>query len=91
MVQVQGCRVPTADACKKTVQRRNVLLSSVRDFASGGDSTMQLAAEIQSLTKSEREDLLQQARLPIVIPADHALAMKADLQIPWSKLRILRR
>ena len=46
---------------KKTVQRRNVLLSSVRYFAGGGDSTMQLAAEIQSLTKSEREDLLQQA------------------------------
>ncbi len=91
MVQVQGCRVPSADASKKTIQRRNALLSSVREFTSGGDSHVQLAAEIQSLTKSEREDLLQQARLPVVIPADHALAMKGDLQIPWSKLRILRR
>ena len=66
-------------------------MNVVRDIASGGDSTTQLAAEIKSLSKAEREDLLQQACLPIVIPPEHALAMKADLGIPWNKLRILRR
>ena len=86
-----GCRVPTANASKKTVKRRTTVLSSVRQFTSGGDSSKQLAAEIQSLTKSEREDLLHQAQLPVVVPVDHALAMKADLAIPWTKLRILRR
>ena len=66
-------------------------MNVVRDIASGGDSTTQLAAEIKSLSKAEREDLLQQTCLPIVIPPEHALAMKADLGIPWNKLRILRR
>ena len=66
-------------------------MSVVQEITSGGDSTAQLAAEIKSLSKSEREDLHQQACLPVVIPPDHALAMKADLGIPWNKLRILRR
>ena len=62
-------------------------MNVVCDIASGGDSTTQLAAKIKSLSKAERE----QACLPIVIPPEHALAMKADLGIPWNKLRILRR
>jgi hypothetical protein len=63
----------------------------VREITSGGDTTAQLAAEIKALSKAEREELLQQAQLPVLIPTNHALAMKADLGIPWSKLRILRR
>ena len=86
-----GCRVPTADASKRTVERRSEVLSAVRQIASGGDTSAQFAAEVKSLSQVEREDLLQQAQLPVVIPADHALAMKADLGIPWTKLRILRR
>ena len=31
------------------------------------------------------------AGLPIVIPPDHALAIKAELSILWSKLRVIRR
>ena len=50
-----------------------------------------MASEIKALTTVERETLLQDAQLPIIIPTDHALAMKADLGIPWNKLRILRR
>lgn len=45
-------------------------------MASGGDSSAQLAAEV---TKVEREALLSEAQLPIRIPPDHALALKADL------------
>lgn len=83
--------MPTADASRKTVDRRSVVLSTVRQIASGGDTSTQFAAEIKSLSKKERQDLLQQAQLPVTIPADHALAIKADLSIPWTKLRILRR
>ena len=86
-----GCRVPTADASKRTVERRSEVLSAMRQIASGGDTSAQFAAEVKSLSQVEREDLLQQAQLPVVIPADHALVMKADLGIPWTKLRILRR
>ena len=50
-----------------------------------------LASEIRCLTKAEHEELLQDAQLPVVIPTEHALAVKADLEIPWNNLRILRR
>ena len=83
--------VATADASKRTIERRTEVLGHVRQLASGGDISAQFAAEIKVLNKAEREDLLHQAQLPVVIPANHALAMKADLGIPWNKLRILRR
>ena len=56
--------------------------------ALGYQCMRQLASEV---TKAEREELLGDAQLPVVIPTDQALAMKADLAIPWNKLRILRR
>jgi len=90
-MQVQGCRVSTEDASKRTILRRNMTISTVREIVSGGDSSGQLAAKIQTLSKSEREDLLSQAQLPIIVPADYALAMKDDLAILWTKLRIFRR
>ena len=70
---------------RRTVEPRTDVLSTVRQIASGGDSSTQFAAEIKSLSKTEREDLLKQAQLPVVIPADHALAIKSDLGIPWNK------
>lgn len=57
----------------------------------GGDCTSQLADEVKALSKAERESLLREAQLPLLIPTDHALAMKADLALPWNKLRVLRR
>ncbi len=73
------------------MSRRTDVLRSVRDLTSEGESSSQLAAEVNSLTQEEREALLGQACLPITISTNHALAMKADLGIPWNKLRILRR
>ena len=67
------------------------MLDSVRDIVSVSGSSAQFTAAVNYLSKSQREELLKQVQLPLVIPADHALAMKADLAIPWSKLRILRR
>ena len=86
-----GCRVPTADTSKNTVEHRSEVLSTLRQIFSGGDNSTQLAVKIKSLSKEEREDLLQQAQLTVTILADHALAIKADLSIPWTKLRLLRR
>lgn len=73
------------------MKRRSDEISRVRSIMSGGDTTVQLSAEIKSLEKEEREKLLEDAQLPVVIPTDHALAMKADLGLPWNKFRILRR
>ena len=88
---ISGCRTPSSGVCKKTLKRRSDSISKLRDITSGGDSTIQLRAEIQSLTKDQWEELLAKANLPVVIPTDHALAMKADLSISWSKLRVIRR
>ncbi len=70
------------------MKRRAEVIDSVREVASGGDSSSQLAAELHSLSQHDREDLLHQVQLPLVIPTEHALP---DLAIPWIKLRILRR
>ena len=43
------------------------------------------------LSDDERKELLGQVGLPIVISTDHALAIEADLALPWTKLRVLRR
>ena len=55
----------------------------VRDIASGGASEAQLAAEVKSLSKEEREELLSKASLPVHITPDHALAMKASHGISY--------
>lgn len=47
--------------------------------------------EIRQLTKMERQKLLHDAGFTLDIPPEHGLAMKADLCIPWNKLRVLKR
>ncbi len=86
-----GCRVPTSGASRRTIKRRTEQIGRIRSLSSGGDSVAQLRAEMKSLSKEEREEILQEVGLPVAIPLDHSLAMKADLAIPWSKLRLLRR
>lgn len=46
---------------------------------------------MRSLSKAQREELLGQAGLPVRIPTEQALAMKADLSLPWNKLRVISR
>lgn len=60
----------------------------MRDLVSGGDSTSQLREEIRHLSRSERQELLHSAGFTLEIPAEQGLAMKADLGIPWNKLRV---
>lgn len=65
----------------------------MRAIASGGETeaVSQLSAELRALSKAERQQLLNEAQLPIVIPLEHSLAIKTDLGLPWNKLRVLRR
>lgn len=90
-MQVPGCRVSSSEASARTVKRRVEVLDSVREIASGSDSSSQFAAEFHCQSREHREELLRQVKLPLAIPVNHALAIKADLAIPWSKLRVLRR
>ncbi len=50
-----------------------------------------LQKEVHTLTKEERQTLLADGGFGVEIPAEKGLAMKADLAIPWNKLRIIRR
>ena len=81
----------TCDASRKTIARRNKAMDRVRDLVSADDSSTQLKEEIQHLNKDERQDLLQNAGFTLEIPAEQGLAMKADLGLPWNKLRVIRR
>ena len=51
---------------------------------SAGESFYQLQLEIAHLDVANRKKLLARAELPITIPAEQVLAMKADLGIPWA-------
>lgn len=69
-------------------------MEQVREIISKGASADQLQYELKVLTREERQSLLDLACVhdaSAVIPPSEVLAMKADLSITWSKLRVLRR
>ena len=66
-------------------------LTQVRELVSGGCSTEQLQHDVAHMSKESREAILGEASLPVHIPVDHGLAMKSDLQLPWNKMRAIRR
>lgn len=79
-------------ASDRTLKRRSTEIEQVRELVSKGSSMEQLKFEVKALTKQEREGLLESAiTSPVTIPCDDVLAMKADLSVTWSKLRVLRR
>ena len=71
-------------------------MEQVRDIVSMGSSTEQLKYELTTTTREERQCLLDTVLCTcksstISIPSEEVLAMKADLTLTWSKLRVLRR
>lgn len=89
-------QVPTEKAAPRTVRKRTQSLSNVRFAVAGGDSVAQIAHEVQSQERADREKLLSEIKkvdgnILVRIPVRTAVALKADLTIPWSKLRELRR
>jgi hypothetical protein len=91
LVPITGSRISSGSASKKTLQRRSQQISQARKVISGGDASSQLQAEVKLLSDYERKKLLGEIGLPVVIPTDHALAIKADLALPLTKLQVLRR
>ncbi len=85
--------MPSSEATSQTVLSRTRELKQHREVLSGGDQSFQLAREVKACSLEEREQILMelQSGMKVVIPTSHALAMKADLGIPWSKLRAIRR
>ena len=62
-------------------------MSSLWEVISGGGAAAQLQDELAVLTDYERRELV----VPVTqIPLGETLAMKADLVLPWKKMRIMR-
>ena len=52
---------------------------------------MTMVDEMKILPKEEREQLMKDANFSVHVPPEQGLAMKADLCIPWKKLRMMKR
>ena len=81
--------MPSSQATPKTVKARSRELDQHREVVSGGGTRVS-SWQGESRHAQEREKILEDLQ-DGVIPTSHALAMKADLGIPWSKLRAIRR
>ena len=92
-MKVTKLRVDTSNASKWTTRSRTSELKEHRHLVSSGADTCQLQDEVNMCTLAEREKILcdLQGGLKVAVPTNQALSMKADLNIPWSKLRIVRR
>ena len=70
-------------------------MATIREEASGSHEScnIEMAEELKRTTKQERNQILKDAglTLPEEPSVGQVLAMKADVGIPWSKLRTLRR
>ena len=86
-------RVASAGACSKTLRNRTIEVASHRSLASGGSVAVQLANEVKALPQGERKQLIASGVFSAhtVTSPENALALKADLVIPGSKLRAMRR
>ena len=74
---------------------RTNLLSTIRSEVTGGDEKsvlMQMSNEFKKESRKAREELLREIGFHTgEISAGQGLAMKAELALPWHKLRHLRR
>ena len=86
--------ISSADASRKTTDRRSGEMKNIAWSVCGGDegATAQEVAGLQRMSKKEQDKLLIEAGIGAKTPeAGTALAIKADLNLPWLKLRKLRR
>ena len=83
-------RITSPEASKGTKRRRSSQLAGVREVVSGSPeaATAQLQEE---LGREEREKMLYSSGFNSKITPQEALAMKVNLNLPWKKLRIMRR
>ena len=90
-MKVTNSSVRSGESSRDTARRRSQELSKIRERLSSGDSEHQMADELKMLPKQVREELIKELKFTVHIPADKNLAMKADLCLPWNKLRVMRR
>lgn len=93
-MKVTKPRVDSSSATKKTTRNRSRELGEHRHLTSLGSDVHQLQDELKACTVEERQLILsdlQKGGFQVAVSTSQAVAMKADLGIPWSKLRTIRR
>lgn len=90
-MKVTSPSIPTSKSSQDTKRRRSQELSKIRRELSGEDVQEQLSDELKMVPKDERKSLMKEVKFDVHIPAEQGLAMKADLCLPWKKLRVMRR
>ncbi len=94
-VRLTKARTGSNQATDRTLRRRSSEIEQVRDLVSGGPtgSSTQQADELRRLRSEAQEGLLREAGLAPkgTVGCGTGLALKADLHLPWYKLRKLRR
>ena len=86
----------SSNAASSTIRARTVEITSHRTFTSGGKgaTAVQLQDEVEACSAVEREAILSElhsAGAKVEVSTTQSLGMKADLNIPWSKFRVIRR
>ncbi len=81
------------EASPVTLRARTAMLSGVRESVAGSEvgAQLQLVDELKATSRDVRQSSLKEAGITPEIAFGDGLAMKADLALPWRKLRHLRR
>ena len=91
MIKVTRARVCSDEGAKQVVRRRSSEVAQYRAIVSGRSASAQLQDEVAALSTDECQRLVDTAEFSVEITPDDALALKADLMIPWKKMRTMRR
>ena len=94
-MRVKQAQKWTGKAAPRTIRKRSHSLTNVRLAVSAGDSVTQLAHELHNCSRADRGEVLDELRrvdgyFLVQVHADTSLALKADLNIPWNRLRVMK-
>ena len=80
--------VDTSNASKWTTRSRTSELKEHWHLVIGGAYTCQLQDEVKMCTPAKLDKILcdLQGAVKVAVSINHAISMKADFDIPWSKL-----
>eukprot|EP00117_Sycon_ciliatum_P019771 scpid43167/ scgid17817/ len=93
-MKIPTASVSSSEGSSRVLRRRELTLQSISEVVCGGESgsASQRVHSTRVMSKESRESLLHDAGVLSEKPASGVgLAIKADLQLPWYKLRKLQR
>ena len=93
LVAVPQPQKPSDEVTPRQIRNRTKTLQTLGTAVSGGKSTIHLIQQLKA-QKQECRQLLNEALgkdLVLQVPEGEALAMKADIGLPWFRLNKLRR